>query len=155
MSEQHRQKQSGRAATSRNASPSLEEKVLEAPITVSWVEAKGFPQVTFTTTLSIKWTDIYRLLPLKEGVARNRVTLSRMFANALANEFRPAIEGAGPGPVAKLRGRLDAAVFDRILRQLESGGAIEAVAGPKYVKQRSVYWTLTPEGARRVSEAQR
>ena len=94
-----------------------------------------------------------RFLPLVEGVPKNRVTLLKTLSNAVARQFRDAIDREGKSGVQQLKGRLEGAAFVEIVRRLEAGGIVEQVEGPKYVRQRSTYWTLTAEGAKQVREA--
>jgi hypothetical protein len=128
---------------------------IEAAIAISWVE--GGPGITpakvsFRTIVWLKWEVLLRCLPLTEGVAKNRVTLLKTLSNAVAAQFRDAIERTGKAKIEQLRGRLDGAAFDAIVGRLEAAGIIARVEGPKYVRQRSTYWALTAEGARRVKQ---
>jgi hypothetical protein len=135
---------------------SSSEKPIEASITISWLEPKvgGLPnKISFRTIVSLKWADLLKHLPLVEGVSKNRVTILKMLSNAVAGQFRDAIERDGKSSVGQIRGRLDAASFDEIMQRLEGEGIINQVEGPKYVRQKSTYWTLTAKGAKRIREA--
>ena len=129
------------------------EAPIEAAIAISWMESapgKVAAKVSFRTIVWVKWDLLLRALPLKEGAAKNRVTLLKALSNALALQFRDAIDRQGKGVVRQLKGRLDAKAFDEIMERLESAGVVARVDGPKYVRQKSTYWTLTAEGARKV-----
>ena len=125
------------------------EKPIEAAIAISWVEAEvgnAPAKVSFRTIVWLEWDALLRALPLKEGAAKNRVTLLKALSNALALQFRDAIDRQGQGVVRQLRGRLDGEAFEEIMDRLEKAGIVARVEGPKYVRQKSTYWSLTPAG---------
>lgn len=121
----------------------------EMPLEISWVaeEQPGVPtKVSFLTLVTLTWEEALRHMHLLDSKGENRVTLSRLFTNAVAARFKPAIAQKGKGKIKRVSGHIDPSVFDSVIEQLQKRGWIEATEAPKYVKQRSRYWKLTQTG---------
>ena len=124
-------------------------EVIEMPIVISW-NGEGSDaaptRVSFQTEIRLSWNDVLRHLPIEPKKSWNRISLLRVFSNSAAGTFRTAIERRGFGKVARLAGRINAEVFDRILDALVGQGILEVVERPKYVKQQGRYWRVTEAG---------
>jgi hypothetical protein len=133
---------------------SLQEKI-EADFVVSWTseERDGKDaQVSFQTIVNLDLAEAFAFLAPKLGAPKNRISLLKMFCDSVALRFKSAIERRGYGRVTKLRGKMDGAVFDQIMERLRTQGLIKENPPPKYVRQRTKYWTLTELGAKRLAE---
>lgn len=125
---------------------------IEVPLVVSWT-AEEIPghlsKVAYSTRVRLTWEDTLAELPLKAGEAKNRITLLKMFGDALAGRLKGMIEAQGRSKIGRLHGKVEAATFDKIIAGLTERGWIEVTTSPQYVKQRSTYWRLSLEGTRR------
>jgi hypothetical protein len=128
---------------------SISENAFEMPLEISWVgeEQPGVAtKVSFLTLVTLTWEEALGHMHLLESKGENRVTLSRLFTNAVAARFKPAIQQKGKGKIKRVSGHIDSTVFDRVIEELQKRGWIEPAESPKYVKQRSRYWKLTETG---------
>lgn len=118
-------------------------------ILVSWVaeEVPGhLAKVSYGTKVWLTWDDVLARFPLKAGESKNRITLLKMFGDALAAQLKPAIEAQGRGKIARLHGKVDAKTFEMIVAGLNARELIEVTKSPGYVKQKSPYWRLSERG---------
>ena len=124
---------------------------IHARLLLSWTAEKAgeTSQRSVVTTVRLTLDEALLHLPLTGDVARNRVTLLKMFSTSLARQFKHEIEAkASTRVVAKF----DANAFARLLELLENSGFIESAPPPPYVKQAGNYWKLTPQGIRHIAK---
>lgn len=76
-----------------------------------------------------------------------------MFSDSVAAQFTPAIDRQGYNKARRVRGKLDPAVFNRIMENLGANGWIKVTDAPKYVRQKGRYWMLTPAGEQQANSA--
>ena len=131
-------------------------ETVETPIVISWSEEKKSDapsRVSFQTEIRLSWIDVLRHLPIEPKKSWNRISLLRVFSNSMAGTFRDVIERRGFAKIARLRGQMDAGVFDKILDALVKQGILEVVARPKYVTQKGEYWQVTDMGVKWIRKA--
>ena len=128
---------------------------VEIEIIVSWSgeekdgeEFKG----SILTRVRLTWDGALAHLSLKGEEARNRISLLKMFANSVAGRLRPAMERHGYTKIKHLTGKIEAAVFDKIIEELQGRGYVRAADPPKYVRQARKYWRLTGKAIQRLAE---
>jgi hypothetical protein len=146
-------KKAGRRKRERGTGQSASTEQIEAGIEISWLteEPNGTrSKVSFRTIVELTYREALSHLRLKPGEPRNRVTLVKMFSDSIAARFRKTIEQQGYSKVVRVHGKVDGASFDEVMGALERRGSVIQAEPPKYVKQRSKYWQLSPAGAKRL-----
>ena len=146
---------SSRKSAPRGARETHLRKPFEADFIVSWTSEERDGEnarVSFQTVVTLDLAGAFALLALKPGEPKNRISLLKMFSDAVAQRFKSAIERRGYGRVTRLRGKMDGAVFDEMMEQLRGQGLIEESSPPQYVRHRAKYWKLTKEGVARLAQ---
>jgi hypothetical protein len=146
-------KKAGRRKTASGTGQPASNDLLEAAIEISWLSEEGNgtrSKVSFRTIVKLTYSEALSHLRLKAGEPRNRVTVLKMFSDAVAAGFREAIERQGYSKVIRVHGKVDGAAFDEIMAALEKRGLVMEAEAPVYVKQRSKYWQLSSLGAKRL-----
>lgn len=128
---------------------------IEGRLLVSWVSKKGDGGQTHRSIIikaQLTYEEALVLLPLDGVLARNRLTLLKMFSTALAKWYGGDIEAKNAG--GRISGKFDSTAFERIVSGLEQRGWVTRVPPPGYVKQTGNYWRLTARGLQLKSELQ-